>query len=170
MANEIKKVNVDGITYDLGGGGGAGQELISQDDITFNEVLSDDYCTIEIADDEISNKYVNIVLDEVLSDDAYGIENIEFTFKHPKNATVSFIGNGNYINKLCFKFKTLLKGTSFSLYSQPEFDNYTNYYDNFISDNNYNRFMFLEPNMFIITLKFDAFGFLTIQHEAQGEM
>lgn len=158
MANEIKKVNVDGITYDLGGGGGAGQELISQDDITFNEYIDEnDFYYVEIADEDINNKYVNIVLDEVLTKFKEGCDWPLFKFNNPKNATITFISTGdNHLEGIQFIYNTFLKGYTIDDANQEIYGmgNYWGETENSIT--------FQYVTGALITLKFDAFGFLTI--------
>lgn len=166
MANEIKKINVDGIEYELGGGG-AGQELISQDDITFIETITEnDEYYVEIADEDINGKYVNIVVDEVLTELENGWDTIYFQFNNPKNATLSFIctSDNAYIESIIFRFNTFLKG--FTCYQNAPVDWYCNFTDSESNCLGIN----LAGEACIITLTFDAFGYLTIQHIYQGEV
>lgn len=157
MANEIKKVNVDGITYDLGGGG-AGQELISQDDIIFNEYINEgDEYFVEIADEDINGKYVNIVLDEVLTKFKEGYDWPKIIFDNPKNATITFISTGdNHLERIEFIYNTFLKGYTIDDENQ-EIYGMTNYWGE-----TENSITFQYVSYVLITLKFDAFGFLTI--------
>lgn len=169
MANEIKKINVDGKEYNLGGGG-AGQELISQDDITFNETISDEEgYIIEIADEDINNKYVNIELSKAFSKMVSGGEDTpRIKFNNPKNATLTFIyteDSGCYLDSIFFYYNTLLKAFTRSLYSNVDWDYYVNYLDN------NNSLAFINRGTpIIVTLKFDAFGYLAIHQEGIGEV